>query len=215
MFSWFIRFIGFIFFFIAPFLLLIRGAVFAHTTYNTHAWISVLFGGVLTTILLLIYMSVFLRKITGKRGSVSGLKHRFMFLVILVFGFAFQGLMFISAENVKQKSLQTEFRQLHPILRLSLSTILILDRKAIMTGAARIPEDYKKMGLKTNGSSLHYRQIDGFVYAIDLRTNGRSEIRNRLLQLYFQIMGFRTLRHVGTSDHLHVSLKNIGKPWAK
>jgi len=26
------------------------------------------------------------------------------------------------------------------------------------------------------------------------------------MQLYFHLMGFRTLRHVGTADHLHVEL---------
>jgi len=41
---------------------------------------------------------------------------------------------------------------------------------------------------------------------LDLRTIGRSERRNRLTAAYFQLMGFRTLRHLGTADHLHVSL---------
>ncbi|MFT5619362.1 MAG: hypothetical protein ACI85I_002605 [Arenicella sp.] len=66
--------------------------------------------------------------------------------------------------------------------------------------------DYKSMGLKTLKNSLHYPQKDGYVHAIDLHTNNRSEFRNRLLKYYFMLMGFHTLRYVGTADHLHISL---------
>src|SRR2546428_6354386 len=62
------------------------------------------------------------------------------------------------------------------------------------------------MGLATNHASPHYRQRDGYGHAADLRTAGRGEARNRLVQLYFWIMGFGTLRHVGTADQPHVQL---------
>jgi hypothetical protein len=62
------------------------------------------------------------------------------------------------------------------------------------------------MGLPVNDGTLHYRQRDGWAHAVDLRTNGRGEVVNRLVELYFRVMGFRTLRHVGTADHLHVEL---------
>jgi hypothetical protein len=42
---------------------------------------------------------------------------------------------------------------------------------------------------------------------VDLRTAGQGAVKNRLVQLYFWMMGFRTLRHVGTADHLHVQLR--------
>jgi hypothetical protein len=200
---------------IAPFLVLIRGAVYVHIAYETNAWISIIFGMILTVILLFIYLSFIRGRITNKRGTAGGMKRRFVFALLLVFGFAFQGLMYISAKNVKQSNLQAEFRQLHPILRLSVSTILIIDRKAIMTDAQRMPEDYGKMGLKQKKNSLHYKQSDGYAYAVDLRTMGRSEVRNWLIKIYFRLMGFRTIRHVGTADHLHVSLQNTDAPWAK
>jgi hypothetical protein len=50
-------------------------------------------------------------------------------------------------------------------------------------------------------------QEDGYVHAMDLRTEGRTELRNRGIQLGFWLLGFSTLRHVGTADHLHVSLR--------
>jgi hypothetical protein len=62
------------------------------------------------------------------------------------------------------------------------------------------------MGLPEPEWSLHYRQEDGWVHAFDLRTNGRSGIRNWFTGTYFRALGFRVLRHVGTADHLHVSL---------
>jgi len=82
----------------------------------------------------------------------------------------------------------------------------MIDKEAVITDTNRVPEDYKRMGLKTNRSSLHYEQEDGYAYAIDLRVRGKSEIRNKLTQWYFDWMGFNTLRHGGSADHLHVSL---------
>jgi hypothetical protein len=62
------------------------------------------------------------------------------------------------------------------------------------------------MGLSVNPNSLHYRQQNGYVHAVDLRTRDQSMIRNYLLQFSLEMMGFETLRHVGTADHLHVAL---------
>jgi hypothetical protein len=66
------------------------------------------------------------------------------------------------------------------------------------------------MGLTPIEASLHVRQDDGYVHALDLRTEGRSELRNRAIQIAFWALGFHTLRHVGTADHLHVSLRMPG-----
>jgi hypothetical protein len=98
------------------------------------------------------------------------------------------------------------YASLHPVLRLALSTAMLADRDLVITDLARRPEDYPAMGLAANDGSLHYVQRDGWAHAADLRTAGRSEIASRLLQLYFWSMGFATLRHVGTADHLHVEL---------
>jgi hypothetical protein len=68
------------------------------------------------------------------------------------------------------------------------------------------------MGLPTKSHSLHFKQSDGFSHAIDIRVKGRSEVRNWLLERYFRMMGFNTLRHFGTADHLHVSLLSHDRP---
>jgi hypothetical protein len=93
--------------------------------------------------------------------------------------------------------------------------LFLLDKKAIVTDASRVPEGYHKMGLKSKTHSLHYIQEDGYVYAIDLRTKGRSEIRNTFLKMYFYIMGFKSMRHVGTADHLHISMPCRFRKFAK
>ena len=104
---------------------------------------------------------------------------------------------------------------MHPILRLSVSTLVYIDKDLIITDAKRLPEDYKKMGLREKGHSLHYKQNNGYAHALDLRTNNRSKIRNFLIRSYFRLMGFNTHRHVGTSDHLHISLMSHDRPYAR
>jgi hypothetical protein len=62
------------------------------------------------------------------------------------------------------------------------------------------------MGLPVNPASLHYKQHTGYVHAVDFRTNDRSYLRNALLGFSLQMMGFQTLNHKGTANHLHVEL---------
>lgn len=82
----------------------------------------------------------------------------------------------------------------------------------MVTDADRQPEDYGKMGLPTKSHSLHYRQSSGYAHAVDLRTLRRGALRNALVAAYFRLMGFNTLRHMGSADHLHVSLKSHERP---
>ncbi|MFK8007900.1 MAG: hypothetical protein AB8H03_16200 [Saprospiraceae bacterium] len=203
-----------IFFLVFPFILLIRGSVFFHSNYEWIPWLSVLGGVGVTTLVLMIYMIFLQGSFTGKVGSANSMKRKMIFAMILVLGYSAHALFYFSDANAKSKNVQKEFTSLHPILRLSTSTILFLDGKLIMTDANRVPEDYKKMGLKSKRRSLHYEQSDGYVHALDIRTNGRSEVRNFLMKSYFQLMGFNVLRHVGTDDHLHVSLKSFDSPGA-
>jgi hypothetical protein len=84
--------------------------------------------------------------------------------------------------------------------------MVLVDSDAVITASERVVEDYAAMGLSSNAGSLHLEQADGYVHALDLRSLGRTEFRNRLTALYFKILGFRTLRHSGTADHLHISL---------
>jgi hypothetical protein len=151
-------------------------------------------------------MTFIYRRFTKKFGDTDNLKRRSLFALALVGVYCAYGLFFISSGNMKNPSLQKEITEMHPILRMGVSTFILVDKKMIITDASRKPEDYKKMGLKKANNSLHYKQRDGYAYAIDLRTNGRNEFRNQMMAFYFKALGFNTLRHVGTDDHLHVSL---------
>lgn len=204
--------IFFIFFLLLPFIVLIRMAVYTHEHFNIHPWISIGVGVLTTAILLVVYFSGIHWRIKGKLGKAKSLKRRSLFMLSLVLIFAFNGLFYLSNANTKNKDVQKEFREIHPVLRLAVSTLIWADKDLVITDAYRIPEDYKKMGLPTKKHSLHYSQKDGYVYALDIRTLNRSGLVNFLVESYFKLMGFNTLVHGGTGTHLHVSLSCPYRP---
>ena len=172
-----------------PFICLIRGAIYLHEVHQWGPNMSILVGLGMATFLLAIYLFFFYGRVTGKRGSVR-LKFWIAFLIVAIY--SIHGLFFLSAENVKYNKIRQEFRSIHPILRLSLSTAIQLDPTLIITDGNRTPEDYRKMGLPSKKHSLHYKQKSGYVHAVDIRTNNRSFIRNHLIRGYFWMMGFNT-----------------------
>lgn len=200
---------------LVPFFVLIRGSVFFHEHFHFGAYLSLAAGALITIIILLIYLALLYKRLFGRqeitRKSVLG---KVIFASLLLFCYVGYTLFYLSDSNAKTSGIQKEFTSLHPIVRVSVGTILLVDRDMLITDMSRTKEDYKKMGLKTLNNSLHYPQSDGYVHAMDLRTNGRSGVRNFLLKAYFSIMGFHTLRHVGTDDHLHISLSIHENPEA-
>jgi hypothetical protein len=130
----------------------------------------------------------------------------------MVLGLVFvgYGVLYIGARNMKGDAVRSEYRALHPLLRVASTALVLVDRDAVVTDARRHPDDYLAMGLTPMDASDHYPQSDGYVHALDLRTRGRPAWRNRLVEWTFRLMGFRVLRHVGTADHLHISLPPRG-----
>ncbi len=201
-------------FLLLPFFVLIRGAVFMHENYTLNPQIAIISAALATMAVLIVYFMYIFFKTTGKLESGNSIKLKMLCAGILVIVYCFNSLFFLNGGHAKTEAVQKEFTSLHPILRLSISTILFVDRDLIMTDASRIPEDYKRMGLPTKMHSLHYKQKNGYAHAFDVRTKHRSELRNQFLQWYFEAMGFNTLRHIGTEDHLHISLKSHDRPGA-
>lgn len=197
---------------ILPFIILIRGSVYIHSNYEYPAMLSLIGGIVITSIVLVLYFSVFYGIFAKRVGDLGSFKRRGLIALLIVAGYTMHGLFFISTKNVKSVELKKELNELHPLLRIAVSTIIKIDSDLIITDASRVSEDYRRMGLKNKASSLHYRQKDGYAYAMDLRTNSRHEVRNFLLKTYFNLMGFNTLRHGGTGDHLHISLRCHYRP---
>jgi hypothetical protein len=207
-----LRLFKILFLIVLPFFILIRSATFLHEQYGAHAWVSLLGGIFASAVVILLYLIYLQERLTGYVGSLRSVRRRYWLAFSLVAVYCLPGLFYLSAGNAKHEEVRREFRTLHPVLRLGVSTLVILDRHLILTDANRYPDDYRKMGLKTNSRSLHYRQSTGYAHAVDIRTRGHSELRNRMMEAYFRIMGFNTLRHVGTADHLHVSISSRDKP---
>lgn len=186
-----------------PFLALVKAAVFlyAHEGYPTALALT---GGIAcTAAVVTTYAAWAWHRFTG-RVRLALIARRVA--LPLVLAYCAYALIYLSSANAKSDRVRAYYASLHPLLRVALSTLILVDRDLVVTDLARRPEDYAAMGLSRNDGSLHYVQPDGYAHAADLRTAGRSELKNRLVQAYFWSMGFATLRHVGSADHLHVEL---------
>jgi hypothetical protein len=188
---------------VLPFLVLLRGTTFLYSRLGWPTWPALGGAAALTLTLLTVYAAWLSRALTGKS------RIRFVARWIatpLVVAYCLHALLFLASVNVKTPEVRAYYRALHPAMRLAVSTLVIVDPGVVVTDIHRTAADYARMGLPVFEASLHYRQQDGYVHAMDLRTIGRGAIRNWLTAMGFRIAGFRTLRHVGTADHLHVSL---------
>jgi len=174
------RIVQLVIFALLLFVLLVRSSVWAHSSYNLKPWLCVGVGIGVSTISMVIVLTIIYRWIAGNLGSIRALKWRAYMAVALISGFCLYGLIFFSENNAKGNTF-SEFQSLHPVLRVGVSTAILFDRDLLVTDASRRPEDYDKMGLTRMVKSQHYVQPDGFVHAFDIRTNGRSEFRNKLL----------------------------------
>ena len=187
-----------------PFVVLIRGGVVAYRAWGLGTWLSIALSALATAALLAAYAWWVTRRL-GARRDVRTFAVRGAFGVALAY--VTYALLFIASANAKSEAVRTEYRSMHPLLRVASSAIFLVDPGSVVTDASRTPQDYRRMGLTPIEASLHFVQPTGYVHALDLRTAGRSELRNRSVQLLFRALGFHTLRHVGTADHLHVSLR--------
>lgn len=179
-----------------PFLVYVRASVYLYR-HGAHPWIAIMVAALITC------------------GIVSGfvilIAHRFRPVLKwaalpVVFTWCVYAAFYLSRVNVKSDDVRAYYSAVNPILRVALSTIVLIDPDLVVTDMGRVRADYRRMRLRVNDRTMHYVQPDGWVHAVDLRTRGRGRIRNRVVQLYFWSMGFSTLRHVGTADHLHVQL---------
>ena len=192
-----------------PFAVLVRGAVFIYQHGDASVWLSLMTAAFLAAAVVTVYAVWVARRFTkrggrGGRGLVMPLaKWVALPLVLFYCGYS---LLYIANVHAKSEPVRAYYTTLHPLLRLALSTVILVDREMLITDSGRQPDDYARMGLPVNNRTRHYVQADGWIHAVDLRTSGRGAIKNRGVQLYFWLMGFDTRRHVGTADHLHVEL---------
>jgi hypothetical protein len=188
---------------ILPFFILIRTSIFLNLSFGWNGWLA-LGGGIFAIVLLLLLYVLFLFRRTSNKRLL--LKFSLAGLGTLVFAFCFYGVMYLSSVNAKNDEVRQVYRSMHPILRVAIATTTLADGDLVITDIQRTPEDYAAMGIPLNERSLHFTQSSGYVHAIDLRTIGHTEFRNLLLQTSLRMMGLKTIRHVGTADHLHIAL---------
>lgn len=186
-----------------PFVALVRGSTALYLLAGWPTWAALAGAAAVAAALVAGYAALLSRTLTGRA------RLRFVATWIaapLVLAYCAHALLFLARVNAKTDEVRAYYRALHPAMRLAVSTLVILDDGLVVTDIHRTPADYARMGLPVYESSLHFRQADGWVHAMDLRTVGRNGARNRITAAAFRALGFRTLRHVGTADHLHVSL---------
>lgn len=197
---------------IFPFVLLVRVAVWLHDHYAFQGWFCMLLGAMVAAVILFAYVNYLYDYYIGKALNTRVLQRNYAIVLIIVLIYCFNSIWSISAANVKEADVRQEFRSLHPVLRLGISTLILIDKNLILTDAERKPEDYRDMGLPSKRYSLHYAQSTGYAHAVDIRTKGHSWLRNKLIESYFRLMGFNTLMHAGTAEHLHISLSSRDRP---
>ncbi|UCF41252.1 MAG: hypothetical protein JSW43_02660 [Gemmatimonadota bacterium] len=188
---------------VLPFVVLLRTAVYLYLQHDVSTWLALGGGAALALLVLTAYGAWISKKVTGKGRVGFVAKWVALPLVLFYCGYA---LLHLASVNAKTEEVRSYYTALHPLLRLSVSTFTLLDGDLVITDLTRTPQDYISMGLPVYEASLHYPQDDGYAHAMDLRTLDRAFWRNWFMEGYFRVMGLRTLRHVGTADHLHVSL---------
>src|SRR6266516_3307617 len=186
-----------------PFAVLVRGSVFIYEHGTRSVWLGVLTAALLTGGVVTAYAVWIARKFArrGERGGRALVMPlaKWVGLPLVVF-YCSYSLLYLASVNAKSAPVRAYYRSVHPLLRLALSTLILVDRDMLITDTGRLPEDYGRMGLPANSRTRHLKQADGWIHAVDLRTT------NRGVQFYFWLMGFDTRRHVGTADHLHIEL---------
>ena len=185
-----------------PFLVYVRAAVYLYRR-GANPWIAIVASAILTLGIVSGITILIARRFRRRARVPTVVKWA---ALPVVFTWCVYAAFYLSRVNVKSDAVRAYYSSVNPILRVALSTIVLVDPDLVVTDMGRVAADYRRMGLPVNDHTMHYRQADGWVHAVDLRTRGRGVIRNRLVQLYFWSMGFSTLRHVGTADHLHVQL---------
>jgi hypothetical protein len=188
-----------------PFIVYVRTSVGLYSTGGLSPWLSVFGAAAVTVALVSAYAAWLSRRFKGQ-GRVRA-KSIMQWVALPTAGaWCLYSLLYLSSGNAKSEDVRQYYRSLHPVLRVAVATAILGDGNMVITDMRRVAGDYTRMGLPINDRTKHYEQKNGWVHAVDLRTRGRGQVRNLLLELYFQLMGFQTLRHVGTADHLHVQL---------
>lgn len=201
--KWCLWFLVYMVLSVLPFILLIKTAMYAYLTLTMSSWTSLVVGAASVMTLLMLYSFWVIFRFSGRRKAYS-IAIRVILVILLCYGG--YSLLYLSSVNSKNEAIRSQYRSLNPLLRVTLSTLTLADSQLLVTDMKRTRKDYERMGLPPREQSLHYLQSSGYVHAVDIRTKGRAAWKNWSTEVAFNVLGFHTLRHVGTADHLHISL---------
>src|SRR5882762_5973308 len=121
-----------------PFAVLVRGSVFFYEHGTTSVWLARKFTS---------------RGGRGGRALVIPLA-KWVALPLVVF-YCGYSLVYVASVHAKSPPVRAYYGSLHPLLRLALSTLILIDRDMLITDSGRLPEDYGRMGLPTNTRTRH------------------------------------------------------------
>ena len=188
-----------------PFFVLVRVGTAAVQGWGLGGWTSLGLGALAVAAVLGLYAGVLGWKEEAWAGVWRVLRRGGLGLggVVLVYGVVWVGP--VMAED---QAVRAEYRALHPVLRLAAGPVFLADPGRVVTDPSRTVEDYRLLGLSEAEADLHFVQEDGSVHAVDFHTGGRAAWGNRTVELGFWLLGFHSLRHRGTADHIHVSLRS-------
>jgi hypothetical protein len=186
-----------------PFVALVRGSVLFYRTIGLPSSLAISLAAAIALGILTLYGAWLSRKFDGQSRTSWVARWVALPVVLCYCGYA---LIFLARANAKTDAVRSTYLSTQPVLRVALSTVILFDRDLVVTDLGRTPDDYRRMGLPVRESSLHYPQKDGWVHAVDIRTSGRPFAASVFLWIYFRSMGFDTLWHRGTADHLHVDI---------
>jgi len=162
---------------ILPFAVLVRTSVHLHHRGAAPGWIAVSSAFFLTLVLLTGIAALVSKKLTGKfrlRGMALWVA------LPLVVAYAGYSLLYLSSANAKSQQVRAYYHSLHPVLRIAVSTLILVDHDLIVTDLRRSPSDYTAMGLPIADASRHYPQSDGYVHVPqDLRQTGMAQLVDR------------------------------------
>jgi hypothetical protein len=188
---------------VVPFIVVLRISVVAYKENTLAGWESLGIGMIAAVLLVCMCIAAFMWTFKIRRRHFMTLLNVCLTAMLCYSGYA---LLYLATNNAKTEEVRSYYTSLHPFLRVAVKNLTLADADLVITDTQRTKKDYRSMGLTVRDQSLHFRQPTGFVHAVDVRTSGRSKLTNLLVELYFVLMGFETMRHVGTADHLHVSL---------
>src|SRR2546430_1306453 len=145
-----------------PLFLLVRGWVFLYLHSGYGRWLALAGGAGCTLLVVTAYAAWVSHRLTGRVNVLVLVRRVALPLVLAYCGYA---LIYLSSGNAKSDQVRAYYGSLHPLLRVVLSTWILVDKDILITDLARRRTDDAALGIGPNGRALHYVQGDRYVQA--------------------------------------------------